>query len=140
MWFVDQLYHVNYRVHYVRILNAIYDLYLVSLFDDELIQVFVYLQCQIYDLRIPVYMICLKNKLRLASPLNLLVKYVAKQMNLTVLKVKVLMGVPCDTLIAEKVIIERYRHSGVGSFTTLKNPHFFGLTACKFVFIISGFS
>ena len=86
-------------------------------------------------------MIRLKNKLRLASPLKLLVKYVTKQMNLTVLKVKVLMGVPRDTLVAEKIVIERDRHSGVGSFTTLKNSHFlFGLTACKFVFIILGFS
>ena len=75
-------------------------------------------------------MIRLKDKLRLPSPLKLLVKYVTKQMNLTVLKVKVLMGVPRDTLVAEKIVIERDRHSGVGSFTTLKNSHFFIWVNC----------
>ena len=58
-------------------------------------------------------------------------------MDLTVLKVKIFMGVLSDALVAEKIVIERDRHTGVSSFTTLENSHLLELTVYKFVFIIS---
>ena len=52
-------------------------------------------------------MIRLKHKLCFTCSLQFLVKYIPEKVDLTVLKVKIFVRVLGDTLVAEKIVIER---------------------------------
>jgi hypothetical protein len=58
-------------------------------------------------------------------------------MELAVLEVKIFVGIPCNALVAEKVVIQRHRHPGVCSLAAFENSHLGTLTICMFVFINS---
>ena len=79
MWFVDQFYQVNNRVHYVGILDAVYNSNFVSFLYDELVRVLVHPERQVYYLGISVDVVGLQHELSVAASLQLFVKYVSEQ-------------------------------------------------------------
>jgi hypothetical protein len=58
-------------------------------------------------------------------------------MEFAVLEVKIFVGIPCNALVAEKVVIQRHRHPGVCSLAAFENSHLGTFTICMFVFINS---